>query len=177
VIAAPGWQTQVFVLQTDYGASPGRSAAPTWRTPPCSCHARVSTQATNRCAWPSWRAWPGQEPPGLFQRSLRPVGGKIRSSHAGDLRPAPDAAQSELRPSAGRARDEQPARPARSSPDVEALALALDLGDPGYTFSSPPTLRESWNLVLNASASASELVPARSLAGEWPGGCGVKAHG
>jgi hypothetical protein len=50
-------------------------------------------------------------------------------------------------------------------PDVEALALRLEQTG-SYVFQSPPMMRRSWSLVVNATAVRAELIPAGSLADE-----------
>jgi hypothetical protein len=49
-------------------------------------------------------------------------------------------------------------------PDVEALALASSAQASGYVFAEPPMLRLSWSLVIGASNSDPSLVPEGSLA-------------
>ncbi len=51
-------------------------------------------------------------------------------------------------------------------PDVEALALGLGPGESSYVFEVPPMLRRSWSLVLNASVKRPGLVPLDSLAAQ-----------
>lgn len=51
-------------------------------------------------------------------------------------------------------------------PDVEALALGLGPGESSYIFEVPPMLRRSWSLVLNASVKRPDLVPLDSLAAQ-----------
>ena len=48
-------------------------------------------------------------------------------------------------------------------PDVEALALAAGVST-DFSFAMPPMLRRSWSCVVEASAKRPELVPAESLA-------------
>lgn len=52
-------------------------------------------------------------------------------------------------------------------PDV--LALALRLGQAPTGFAGPPLLRSSWRLIVQASATRPELVPAGSLAAQMAG--------
>ncbi len=49
-------------------------------------------------------------------------------------------------------------------PDVEALALKAGIGSK-YLFTVPPMLRRSWTLIVNATVDRPELVPSDSLAG------------
>jgi hypothetical protein len=49
-------------------------------------------------------------------------------------------------------------------PDVEALALRLEAAASDYAFATPPMLRSSWSLVIDASIAAASLVPEGSLA-------------
>jgi hypothetical protein len=51
-----------------------------------------------------------------------------------------------------------------SHPDVEALAVRLDPSAVTHVFESPPMLRRSWTLALEASVTRPELVPASSAA-------------
>jgi hypothetical protein len=51
-----------------------------------------------------------------------------------------------------------------SHPDVEALALLPGAGPTSYVFSTPPMLRKSWALVLEATVQNPALVPYGSLA-------------
>jgi hypothetical protein len=51
-----------------------------------------------------------------------------------------------------------------SHPDVEALALLPGAGSTSYVFSTPPMLRKSWALVLEATVQNPALVPYGSLA-------------
>ena len=48
-------------------------------------------------------------------------------------------------------------------PDVEALALLLDEKSSIFIFDAPPTLRRSWPLVLRSTVERPEVVPADSL--------------
>jgi hypothetical protein len=47
-------------------------------------------------------------------------------------------------------------------PDVEALGLRLD-GSTSRSIEAPPMLRQSWQLILNASVTRPDIVPAASL--------------
>lgn len=49
-------------------------------------------------------------------------------------------------------------------PDVEALALKLEDDESDYVFNVPPMLRRSWAIVVAASAERPELVPENSFA-------------
>ncbi len=49
-------------------------------------------------------------------------------------------------------------------PDVEALALKADLGVGTFKFSSPPMLRHSWTLIVDATVQQPDLVPIDSWA-------------
>jgi hypothetical protein len=51
-------------------------------------------------------------------------------------------------------------------PDVEALGLLLEAGGCGYRFEVPPMLRQSWALVVAATADHPEFVPADSLSSQ-----------
>jgi len=51
-------------------------------------------------------------------------------------------------------------------PDVEAIAIGAGVGDSAYTFDAPPMLRLSWRLLLKASADQPALVPRGSLIDE-----------
>jgi hypothetical protein len=48
-------------------------------------------------------------------------------------------------------------------PDVEAIAIGAGVADPAYTFDVPPMLTASWRLLLKASAQQPELIPRGSL--------------
>lgn len=50
-------------------------------------------------------------------------------------------------------------------PDVEALALRTgEQNNPGFVFHAPPMLRRSWAIIVEKTAERAEIVPARSLA-------------
>jgi hypothetical protein len=51
-------------------------------------------------------------------------------------------------------------------PDVEALAWKGGLGDPSYIFDQPPVVRAGWEMLLEASVQHPETVPASSLAAQ-----------
>src|SRR5512133_3495716 len=53
--------------------------------------------------------------------------------------------------------------PGFSHPDVEALALRVEGAASNYTFATPPMLRPSWSLVIDASIGDASLVPEDSL--------------
>ena len=48
-------------------------------------------------------------------------------------------------------------------PDVEAIAIGAGVGDPGYSFEVVPMLTLSWRLLLKATAQQPELIPLGSL--------------
>ena len=50
-------------------------------------------------------------------------------------------------------------------PDVEALACAAGLADPGYVCDVPPMLRASWPMVLDASIGRPSAIPVDSITG------------
>lgn len=48
-------------------------------------------------------------------------------------------------------------------PDVEAIAIGAGVGDASYTFAIPPMMTLSWRLLLKATAQQPELIPRGSL--------------
>ncbi|SFT98562.1 1,4-alpha-glucan branching enzyme [Geodermatophilus amargosae] len=168
VVAAPHWQTQVFVL----GAEDPRDDAPPWHVDlaratvlqsrlgrgfdPAHDQQRLTDLA--RLALVNGRSVvPAQELVDMLGGpEADPMLG-ILAGHALVLAGAANAdlladVVTRLRALLGR------------HPDVEALALITPVADPAYRFTIPPMLTASWRLVVDASSRRPDVVPAGSLA-------------
>lgn len=165
VVASPGWQTQVFLLQADYG----EAGAPELRPDLAS----AATLMTREGGFVSTREGARQVelargalvrgrsvlPPDqlLAEAADNPMLG-ILGAHALLLAEEPDVG-------AVRAVVEMLAAQLGPHPDVDALRLGLgdDGGQFGRVFEHPPLLTTSWGRVVEASWADPGIVPAGSL--------------
>jgi alpha-beta hydrolase superfamily lysophospholipase len=169
IVASPGWQTQIFLLQQAYnstsddervdlpsaailltrdGFDPGRTDMRLTELVRLGLTNQRKALSTNKSAM-LWEKWEKYDNPMLG----------IFSAHLLLLDPKLDLALLhrviiKLRSLLG------------SHPDVEALALQLGPDEHTYTFKVPPMLRRSWSLVINASVTKPDLVPLDSLAAQ-----------
>ncbi|HEX7312583.1 MAG TPA: hypothetical protein VF297_01610 [Pyrinomonadaceae bacterium] len=167
VVASRRWQTQVFLMQTDYGRGPESREAdlsrgsvflsPSTAFDPADPSHRLTELA--RLALASGRHRVSEELRKRLGRQLvNPMFG-IYGAHLLLLEPQPDYellsdTVASLRELLG------------AHPDVEAVALKLPGAAPGaYRFDSPPMLRRSWACVVEATGAQSDLVPVESLSG------------
>ena len=170
VVAAAGWQTQVFLLRSAHDPSteiarPDLSGAAVFMAPlervdrfdPERSEGRLVELARQALASrrqllsPRFREM-------LRQKPEDPMLG-IFGGHLLLLEPEPDLELLRLvvenvRGLLGQA----------PHPDVEALALRLESGPAIQVLENPPMLRRSWTLALEASVARPELVPASSAA-------------
>jgi hypothetical protein len=174
VVAAEGWQTQVFLLHRGTGEEPLAAT---------SIH--MSRDRTNPAELPGFD--PGS--PGLRrfelarlglvdERQVLPddiideiLGGKFEDPMLGILGAHLLLLKAHGEEEVRRVEQSLPgilgnlrALLGPEHPDVEALALRLRGADGNFVFRHPPMLRRSWPLVLEATVEKPELVPADSLA-------------
>ncbi len=162
VVACPGWQTQLFLLQRDYG------------------NTRLADLANGSVLMARGMGFHTGDP-GMRQAELARLGltheRKVLSDEVSQMlrykfenpmlgiygahlvllekSPDPDLLHMVVNNLQGLLR--------YPHPDVEALALAANAGG-GYSFTFPPMLRRSWSLIVNATVQRPDLVPADSLA-------------
>jgi hypothetical protein len=170
VVASPGWQTQVFLLQrahdsnTEVPSIELSGAAvfmapldrvdrfdPEWPQNRLVELARQALASRRQIVTPRLRE-------SLGQNQDDPMLG-LFGGHLLLLDPEPDLDL--LRLVVENVRGMLGQTP---HPDVEALALRLDPSAVSHVFESPPMLRRSWTLALEASVTRPELVPASSAA-------------
>jgi serralysin len=162
IVAAPGWQTQVFLLMSDYGAVR------------CADLVRGSVLMARGLGFSNAdrslrqielaRMALANERKVLKGETLEMLHGKfdnpmlgILGGHLLLLDVSPDLAL--LKIVVNNLRGVLNFQ----HPDVEALALAAGIGSQ-YVFTVPPMLRRSWALVVNATADRHDLVPSGCLA-------------
>lgn len=168
VFAPADWQTQIFLLQHDYGDG----SAPTFRAD--LANASILLARVGMGFVPDEEAFRLAElarlglqnrrttvPRDLLERMLdskfdNPMLG-IYGAHALLAGEAPDL--SLLRIVLGNLGALVPAHP-----DVEAVALYLGQSAVTAEFATPTMLRNSWSIVVDKATERPELVPARSLA-------------
>lgn len=165
LFAPPKWQTQVFLLQRDYG--PGSRLADISGGSVLLSHgpgfdaADPSHRLTElaRLALKSGRHQISAELRKSLEGELKNPMLGIYGAHLLLLEPKPDydlvrKIVEGLRAMLG------------SHPDVEAVALKLpEAHNDGYLFESPPMLHRGWTYVVEATCTRPGLVPAESLAG------------
>jgi hypothetical protein len=171
VVASAGWQTQLFLLHRAVGAAGAdRRAMLTGaamlmtamaggdRFDPARREARLVELA--RLGLTNRRQVLSPELRELLREQLADPMLGLLGGHLLLLDPSPDLGLLEtivatLRGQFGGIRH----------PDVEALALQLPDGAAGdFTFSTPPMLRQSWTLILDATAARANLLPADATA-------------
>ncbi len=174
IVASPGWQTQVFLLQRDYG----------YREPDRRADLPNASIFLSPIGWGFRPQRTGQRTPGDLDFRLAEM---VRQGLANSRRVLSDTVVHTMldgkfsNPMLGiygahlLLFDEKPDRQILTTvvgnlrrllgaphPDVEALALKLGQGS-NYVFDLPPMLRRSWGFVLNASVQRPDLVPEDSL--------------
>jgi hypothetical protein len=170
VVASPGWQTQVFLLQraNDANGEVPRidlSKAAVFMAPLDRFDRFDPERAQNRLVELARQALASRRQ--ILTPKLREMLGQnqddpllgIFGGHLLLLDPEPNLDL--LRLVVGNVREMLGQAP---HPDVEALALRLDPSAVTYIFENPPMLRRSWSLALEASVTRPELVPASSAA-------------
>jgi len=167
IVASPGWQTQVFLLQRAYGGElsdwradlPGASILLS-RDPGFDVSGPDSRQTElARLSIACQRKIVSQEIREMLRRKLKNPMLGILGMH---LLLQNQESDTELLQTIVHNLRNLLVDP---HPDVEALALPLEQTG-SYLFQSPPMMRRSWSLVVNATAVRAELIPAGSLAAE-----------
>ena len=176
VVASPGWQTQVFLLQCSYG----QDVDPAGGVRPEDRQADMANASILLARYPSPSALIPDEKRlaelariGLAERR-RALSDEMRSTLRGEfedpmlgmlcgnlllLESEPDLdlltnIVENLRRLLGKG----------THLDVEALALALEREDTTYIFDMPPMLRDSWWRIVSATVTQPEIVPVNSFA-------------
>jgi hypothetical protein len=170
VVASPGWQTQVFLLQRAHDANGGApridlSGAAVFMSPLDRVDRFDSERPQNRLVELARQALASRRQ--ILSPRLRETLGQnlddpmlgIFGGHLLLLDPAPDLEL--LRRIVGNVRG---MLVQAAHPDVEALALRLEPSAVTHVFEGPPMLRRSWTLALEASVVRPELVPVSSAA-------------
>ena len=181
VVASPGWQTQIFLLQRDYSEDQPQAESPTAsRKQADLLNASVlmsrggfdydrndlrSVELARLALTNQRKVLSGELRQLLRDKFENPMLG-IFGAHLLLLDNEPDKelfgiVVNKLRDLVGPAH-----------PDVEALALQLPQSS-NYQFKSPPMLQRSWSLICQATADKPELVPSESVlagvSGSWWG--------
>lgn len=175
IVASPGWQTQIFLLQKAYGSDPearradlsgasillarDRGFSPGDDNRPYEERMRLVELARQGLVNQRRVLPPSVEQEILYGKFENPMLG-IYGAHLLLLKSDPDMqiyhqVIGNLRRLLG-----------DGHPDVEALALAEPDSRSTYIYSAPPMLRRSWQMVLNASVTRPGLVPLGSLASQ-----------
>jgi hypothetical protein len=181
VVAAPTWQTQLFLLQRSYGSEretradlPGTSVmlSGAWqfdagrRTTSFGTGTARAEERSSGLPQPTHKRHTPREvcDPmlGLFGahlllRQTQKETSVVRENASGEH------AQTQL-PELGEVVRNLRLLVGPRHPDVEALALLLPSEDSSYVFDSPPVLRKTWSLILDATVKRPELVPVSSFA-------------
>jgi hypothetical protein len=165
IVASPGWQTQVFLLRKAYGPEQEDWAADLAGAAillsrglgfdPSRADFRQTELA--RLGLTNRRRLISEEIQQMLRAKMENPMLGILGAHLLLLRPQIDKALLEvvvqnLRNLLG-----------ETHPDVEAIALQLENGT-SYAFSSPPMLRRSWALLVEATTSRSMVIVPNSLA-------------
>jgi hypothetical protein len=170
VVASPGWQTQIFLTQRDYGADASSSnyranlpggaillGRPRGSFRADSRDARLTELA--RLGLTHRRSVLSEDMRSMLAGKFDAPMLGIYAAHALLLNNTPEELQlldkvvENLRGLLG-----------NEHPDVEALALVRGSNQNRYVFNVPPMLSRSWSLVVEASSKNPALVPAGSLA-------------
>jgi hypothetical protein len=168
IVAAPGWQTQVFLLQREYeeGADKKRAdvqgaailMAPSGQGfDPASESLRLAELA--RVGLLNGRRVLSDDVRKMLNKKFQNPMLGIFGAHLLLLDPEPDlnllnVVVTNLR-----------ALVSGNHPDVEALALKLDPSS-GNAFDTPPMLRKSWTMIVGATAKRADLIRDGSIAEE-----------
>ncbi|HKG92299.1 MAG TPA: hypothetical protein VKA84_10425, partial [Gemmatimonadaceae bacterium] len=188
VVASPGWQTQVFLLQRNYptrlkrpsgGLGDGDAAT---RPPAADPEGRRADLAGASIFLAAGEGFSEQDP-------LKRQTELARLGLVGRRRVVADAVRAQLRDKAGspmlgifaahlllteETRDDDLLRIVVGNlrailgphPDVEAIALEIGESALPSALTAPPMLRRSWSLWTKATVTHPELVPADSFCGE-----------
>jgi hypothetical protein len=171
IVASPGWQTQVFMLQRAYGKDPedryadlpGASIVLSRYpvAPDPSYYDKRLVELARIALAQERRALSDEIRQMLYEKYENPMLG-IFGAHLLLLEDKPDlqllqVVVASLRGLIG------------LHPDVEALALSLEDDHSSYVFQIPPMLRHSWAQIISATISKPEIVPAGSLAARVSG--------
>ena len=168
IVAASGWQTQVFLLQRDYGASSKARAADLTGASILLAHAEpdltgfnkanqdMRLMETARIGLTNRRRILSQEITQLFDGKIENPMLGIYGAHLLLLDQEPDMQRFTRIVYKLRSLLREP------HPDVEALALRTE-GGSSYVFELPPMLRRSWSFILDATVAHPELVPSSSV--------------
>jgi hypothetical protein len=170
VVASPGWQTQVFLLQRAHDSngdlpSIDLSGAAVFMAPLDRVDRFDPERSQNRLAELARQALASRRQ--ILTPKLRELLGQnqddpmlgLFSGHLLLLDQEPDLGLLQLVVENLHGMLGQ-----TSHPDVEALTLRLDPSAVTHVFENPPMLRRSWTLALEASVARPELVPASSAA-------------
>ena len=170
IIAIPGWETHIFLLADASSPPDPINSAITWRRPGDAFHQadarlrneemlRKAVQEDRRILSPAIRGMitdPGAPPMLallgahlLLRETTRAAGGGPSERDQEELGQVVGNLRSVLGP---------------RHPDVEAIALAVGRGNPDAGFETPPMLRPSWPLILNASVERPQSIPPDSPA-------------
>jgi len=166
IVASPGWQTQIFLLQRAYSPEPDDRYADLpgasillARGPGFSENsADLRRTELARLGLVNQRRVLSDDIRRMLQdKVMNPMLG-IYGAHLLLLEKQPDLALlqtviTNLRGLVG-----------MPHPDVEALTLRLESGAGSYVFDQPPMLRRSWSLIVDATAHRPDLVPRGSFA-------------
>ena len=170
VVASPGWQTQVFLVQRAHDANGevariDLSGATVFMAPLDRVDRFDPDRSRNRLVELARQALASRRQ--ILSPRLREILGQnlddpmlgILGGHLLLLEAAPDLdllrrVVANVRGLLGQA----------SHPDLEALALRLEPSAVTHVFENPPMLRRSWTLALEASVARPELVPVSSAA-------------
>jgi hypothetical protein len=167
IVASPGWQTQVFLLQRAYGG-----ALSDWRADLPGASILLSPGPGFDASRPDSRQTELARLGITSQRKIvsqeirQMLGSKLENPMLGILgmhlllknqESDTELLQTIVQNLRNLLGDRHP--------DVEALALQFEQTG-SYVFQAPPMMRRSWSLVVNATASRAELIPAGSLAAE-----------
>ena len=165
IVASPGWQTQIFLLQRAYGPNPedkladlpGASIQLSKYPHPFQTH-DLETRLVElaRIALAQRRVLSEEIALMLEGKYQNPMLG-IYGAHLLLLESEPNLRLLETVVTNLRGLLDL-------HPDVEALALALEHDDSSYVFEIPPMLRRSWAHIITATITKPEIVPASSLA-------------
>jgi hypothetical protein len=166
IVAPPGWQTQIFLLQRAYSQEPDDRCADLpgasillARGPGFTANSADSRRTElARLGLANQRRVLSDDIRRMLQdKAMNPMLG-IYGAHLLLLEKQPDheilqAVITNLRGSLG-----------MPHPDVEALALLLESGAGSYVFDKPPMLLRSWSLIVDATVHSPNLVPLGSFA-------------
>jgi hypothetical protein len=162
VVACPGWQTQVFLLQRDYGDTrladlPKSSILMALGMGFHTGDPGMRLAELARLGLTYERRVLSDEVSQMLQYKFENPMLGIYGAHLGLLEKSPDLGLLRMVVNNLQGLLRYP------HPDVEALALAVNASQ-GYSFAVPPMLRRSWSLIVNATVQRPDLVSADSLA-------------